>query len=208
MSVDIQPSISNSLKKKMARLKATKTSLEAMKRSPQQLLTGKRKKAPQMAMNMLDQIEKDDESGSITSEGRLWSQKDATLNKNDIDKSDDNCKQNAAKDTLKLPKLDAGKAESEHSKLKSKTHSVPKELAGCKKSRYSKSKSLGMLTNGRIGQHRDVLDIKRVNDFLRLLIVNHQWTVKQLAQNPEAMNPSRSFDQYQRHLKMVKRISE
>lgn len=97
------------------------------------MLTGKRKKAPQMAMNLLDQIEKDDESGSITSEGHMWSQKDATLNKNDIDKSDDNCTQNAAKDTLKLGKLDdAGKAESDNSKLKSKTHSVPKALAGCK----------------------------------------------------------------------------
>ena len=42
--------------------------------------------------------------------------------------------------------------------------------------------------------YRDVLDIKRVNDLLRLLIVNHQRTVTQLAMNKDATNPARSFD--------------
>lgn len=47
-----------------------------------------------------------------------------------------------------------------------------------------------------------------MDDFLRLLIVNHQRTVKRLAQNPEARNPTRSFDNYRKHLKLVKKISE
>jgi len=41
---------------------------------------------------------------------------------------------------------------------------------------------------------RDVLDIKRVNDLLRLLIVNHQRTVTQLSMNKDEKNPARSFD--------------
>lgn len=52
------------------------------------------------------------------------------------------------------------------------------------------------------------IDIYRVNEFLRLLLLNHQRTVKQLAKNPEETNPSRSFDHYLNHLKLVKRISE
>ena len=71
--------------------------------------------------------------------------------------------------------------------------------------KYDNSKSVLVHASNSV---RNVLDIKIVNDFLRLLIVNHQRTVKQLAKNPEAKNPARSFDTYLRHLKLVKRISE
>ena len=50
--------------------------------------------------------------------------------------------------------------------------------------------------------------IENVNSFLRLLITNHQRTVKKLSKNPEEKNPSRSFDTYLQHFKLVKRISE
>ena len=50
--------------------------------------------------------------------------------------------------------------------------------------------------------------MKQVNDFLRLLMDNHKITANQLALNPEDGNPSRSVDQYEKHLKLVKRISE
>lgn len=62
--------------------------------------------------------------------------------------------------------------------------------------------------SGQASQPHRVLDLRRVNYFLRLLIVNHQRTVRQLAKSPEAKNPARSFEQYNRHLKLVKRIME
>lgn len=38
--------------------------------------------------------------------------------------------------------------------------------------------------------------------------MNHQRTVKELAETPEKQNPSKSFDKYIPHLKLLKRISE
>ena len=38
--------------------------------------------------------------------------------------------------------------------------------------------------------------------------MNHQRTVKRLAEKPEKMNPTRSFEKYISHLKLLKRISE
>lgn len=38
--------------------------------------------------------------------------------------------------------------------------------------------------------------------------MNHQRTVKQLAEKPQQQNPTRSFDAYIPHLKLLKRISE
>jgi len=38
--------------------------------------------------------------------------------------------------------------------------------------------------------------------------MNHQRTVKQLAEKPERQNPSKSFEQYNAHLKLLQRISE
>ena len=59
--------------------------------------------------------------------------------------------------------------------------------------KYTKSKSMAHNRSSIQpcggGSAREILDIKRVNDFLRLLIINHQRTVKQLAKNPEEKNP-------------------
>ncbi len=53
-----------------------------------------------------------------------------------------------------------------------------------------------------------LIDLQLTNLFLRLIIMNHQQTVKRLAENPQKQNPSRSFEIYIPHLKLLKRISE
>lgn len=52
------------------------------------------------------------------------------------------------------------------------------------------------------------MDLSGVNDFIRLIVRNHQVTVKHLSEKPEQKNPSRSFESYLHHLKLLKRISE
>ena len=52
------------------------------------------------------------------------------------------------------------------------------------------------------------MDLSLVNEFLRLIVRNHQRTVKQLSEKPEQKNPSRSFENYIPHLHLLKRISE
>jgi len=52
------------------------------------------------------------------------------------------------------------------------------------------------------------IDLALVNNFLRLIVINHQRTVERLAEKPEQQNPSRSFEKYIAHLKLLKRISE
>lgn len=47
-------------------------------------------------------------------------------------------------------------------------------LSGCAKNRFNKSKSLVTTKKSpSFTLQRDMVDLKRVNDFLRLLIVNH-----------------------------------
>ena len=41
-----------------------------------------------------------------------------------------------------------------------------------------------------------------------LIVLNHQLTVKHLAEKPEKQNPYLSFENYIEHLKLLKRISE
>ena len=41
-----------------------------------------------------------------------------------------------------------------------------------------------------------------------LIVLNHQLTVKHLAEKPEKKNPYLSFEKYIEHLKLLKRISE
>jgi hypothetical protein len=52
------------------------------------------------------------------------------------------------------------------------------------------------------------MDLSLVNKFLLLIVMNHQRTVKRLAEKPQKMNPTRSFEKYIAHLKLLKRISE
>ena len=52
------------------------------------------------------------------------------------------------------------------------------------------------------------MDLSLVNKFLLLIVMNHQRTVKRLAEKPQKMNPTRSFEKYISHLKLLKRISE
>ena len=52
------------------------------------------------------------------------------------------------------------------------------------------------------------LSIFQFNEFLHLLLLNHQRTVIKLSKKPDAKNASKSFDPFLRHLKLAKQISE
>ena len=53
-----------------------------------------------------------------------------------------------------------------------------------------------------------MLDLGLLNQFLRLIVLNHQDTVKQLSEKPEEKNPTRSFHTYLPHLRLLKKMSE
>ena len=61
---------------------------------------------------------------------------------------------------------------------------------------------------GTPGGNNHRLNIYQFNEFLHLLLLNHQRTVRHLSKKPDVKNASRSFETYLRHLKLVKRISE
>lgn len=53
-----------------------------------------------------------------------------------------------------------------------------------------------------------LLDLGQLNQFLRLIVLNHQDTVKQLSEKPEEKNPKRSFSTYLDHLSLLRKMSE
>jgi len=160
-------------------------------------ILGKRKLPPQKATAMLELRESaNGEDVGLTSESRHWSHEDIENQSNNMHKTsflEDRGSSGLEKDLLLKNNL----IESELYKQEG--------VNNLHAHKYNHSKSMTVHATNSV---RKALDIKMVNDFLRLLIVNHQRTVKQLAKNPEAKNPARSFDTYLRHLKLVKRISE
>lgn len=112
-----------------------------------------------------------DEAGGPSGESRRWSQReDALTAKKQADSSVDETGKCPImkKDSPQIGNL-ANLTESEISR--------PEHQGPTTTHRYCTSKS--MLVKGTL--HRGSLDVKRVNDFLRLLINNHQRTVKHLA---------------------------
>ena len=53
-----------------------------------------------------------------------------------------------------------------------------------------------------------LVDLSLLNQFLRLMVLNHQNTVRQLSEEPNQTNPSRSFESYLPHLRLLKKLSE
>lgn len=105
------------------------------------MVIGKRKLQNLNRSALINEEEAADNSSSMASAIRRWSQEEiALLNK-------DGCVQ---VDAIQLGN----------------------PLGGCAQARYNKSMSLGLGRTRPVGPH-DGVDLKRVNDFLRLLIVNH-----------------------------------
>lgn len=52
------------------------------------------------------------------------------------------------------------------------------------------------------------VSLPKVCDFLRLLVCNHQNTVRQLMFSPSPSNPKQSFVAYYKYLELIRRITE